>query len=233
MVVAVVEGERVLGRGADVVPARAELRSAGKIGFKFVHRNPRRQDSPALVQQRHAAGREPRGEDQVHGVRLRAVGDARGGDGQKVAVHHVEKIARRKAVGGREDVGLAPADELLSRLHGEAAAGVGGAEAADGEQRTASSAIPPDAAPVARGLLVGVGARVDGAGEAQVGEFVEGLVAEERLADEVGAVVGRRLWIDKRGGLQEAALREVLCVCGGERARRSRSFIARGAAPGW
>ena len=57
-------------------------------------------------------------------------------------------------------------------------------------RRTANSgrrrrAIPPDAAPVARGLLVGVGARVDGAGEAQVGEFVEGLVAEERLADDV------------------------------------------------
>ena len=65
------------------------------------------------------------------------------------------------------------------------------------------------------GLLVGVGTRVDGAGEAQVGEFVEGLVAEERLADDVGAVIGGRLWIDKRGGLQEAALREVLCVCGG------------------
>ena len=79
---------------------------------------------------------------------------------------------------------------------------------------------------------MGIGARVDGAGEAQVGEFIEGFVAEQRLADEVGAVVGRRLWIDNRGGLQEAALREVLCVCGGYE-RRSRSFIARGAAPGW
>ena len=101
---------------------------------------------------------------------------------------------------------------MLSRFYGEAAARVCGAEAADCQQRTASSAIPPDAAPIASGLLVCVRTRVDGAGEAQVGEFVEGFVAEKRLADDVGAVIGRRLWIDKRGGLQEAALREVLSI---------------------
>ena len=50
------------------------------------------------------------------GVRLRAVGNAGRGDGQEVAIHHVEKIARGEAVGGREDVGLAPTDELLAGL---------------------------------------------------------------------------------------------------------------------
>ena len=36
MIVAVVEGEGVFGGRADVIPARAELRAAGKIGLLFV-----------------------------------------------------------------------------------------------------------------------------------------------------------------------------------------------------
>ena len=81
--------------------------------------------------------------------------------------------------------------------------------------------MPPQSRAVS---LVGIGARVDGAGEAQVGELVEGLVAEERLADDVGAVVGRRLRIDQRRGLEEAALREVLCVCGGSDDEQKQEF---------
>ena len=93
--------------------------------------------------------------------------------------------------------------------------GVGGAEAADGEEGTARSAIPPEVAPGAVGLLVGVGACVYGGGEAEVGEFVEGFVAEEGFADGVGAIVGGVWGKSERGGFEEASLREVLCGCGG------------------
>ena len=96
---------------------------------------------------------------------------------------------------GVKDVGLAPADELLAGFDGEFAARVGGAEAADGERRAAAACGPTRIRPeIALGFLVRVGARVDGRRRsAGWVELVEGLVAEERFADDVRAVVGRGL----------------------------------------
>ena len=67
----------------------------------FVRRESRRQHGPALVEQRDAAGREARREDHIDGVGLRAVGDARGGDGQEFVVHHVDESR-----GAKRSVGL-------------------------------------------------------------------------------------------------------------------------------
>ena len=69
----------------------------GKPGRLFGDRDAGRQHGPSLVEQRHAAGSEARREDQVDGVGLGAVGDARGGDAEKIAVHHVEEIARARS----------------------------------------------------------------------------------------------------------------------------------------
>ena len=85
---------------------------------------------------------------------------------------------------------------------------------------TAAGAIPPEVAPGAVGLLVGVHARVYGGGEAEVGEFVEGFVAEEGFAHGVGAIVGGVLGKEERGGFEEASLGEVLRGCGGGRGAR-------------
>jgi hypothetical protein len=62
---------------------------------------------------------------------------------------------------------------------------------------------------------MGVHARIYGGGEAEVGEFVEGFVAEEGFAGGVGAVVGGILGEEERGGFEEASLGEVLGGCGG------------------
>ena len=83
---------------------------------------------------------------------------------------------------------------------------------------------------------MGVHARVYGGGEAEVGEFVEGFVAEEGFAHGVGAIVGGVLREEQRGGFEEASLGEVLRRCGGgeeedeEEAHRS-PVIGRGAGP--
>ena len=194
VVVAVVEGERVLGGGADVVPARAELRASGEVGRLLRDRDAGGEHGPALVEQRNAAGREARGGHDFDGVRLGAVHDAGGGDGEEVVIDDVEEVARGEAVGGVEDVGLAPADELLAGFDGELAARVGGAEAADGEGGALGRAVPPGQAEVALGFEVGIGAEVDAAGEVEIGrQLVEGFVAEEGFGGGVAAVVGRGL----------------------------------------
>ena len=38
------------------------------------------------------------------------------GDGEKLVGRHLEKISRRKAIGGRQDVGLPPANELFADI---------------------------------------------------------------------------------------------------------------------
>ena len=76
---------------------------------------------PALIEQRHAAGREPRHPDQLRTCSSPTwTTAAHTGDGQELGVDDVEEVARRKAVGRRDDVGLAPADELLADIDGEA-----------------------------------------------------------------------------------------------------------------
>src|SRR5207248_800467 len=110
---------------------------------------------------------------------------------------------------GIEQVGLAPADELLADLYGRLAARVRGAEAADVERRPADGPLPP--VEIERGLLMGVGARIDAGGYAKRGERpVEALVAQQALGYRMAAVVGRRLRIERRVQLQEALLLERL-----------------------
>src|SRR5215469_7507939 len=214
MVEAVVEGEAVLGGRADVVPARAVLRCAGEIGRRFLQGNRR---APSLIEQRDTAGSEARLEHKIDRIGRCAVSEARGGDGEELVVDHVEEVARSEAVGRSEDVGLAPADELLAGFHGELAACVGGAQLADGEQRALPGAVEPGEIEVAGGLAVGVEAGVETGGETQVGEFVEGLVAKQGLADDVAGIVGRGIGVKLRRRFQEAALRQLGLCEGGKR----------------
>ena len=61
--------------------------------------------------------------------------DADAGHRQILGVEHIQVVARREAIGRRDDVGLAPADELLAGVDREPAARDGRVEPADRQQR--------------------------------------------------------------------------------------------------
>src|SRR5262249_51398406 len=145
MVEAVIKGERVLRKAADVVPARAILRTAGKVRRHLIDWNPGWEVGPPLIHQRNAAGSEPWGEDEVESVGLRAVGDAGSGDAEEVVIDHIQVVARGEAVGGIQDVGLAPTDELLAGFDGDLAARPDGAHPPDGEWRAGRGGAAPNA----------------------------------------------------------------------------------------
>ena len=66
--------------------------------------------------QRRAARRERRDPDDVEGVRAALVLPASPDDREEFVVCHFEEVARGKAIGGVQDVGLAPANELLAEI---------------------------------------------------------------------------------------------------------------------
>src|SRR5471030_2304948 len=211
VVEAVVERQGVFGDGSDVVPASAVLGGARKRGIQFMNGDAGRKYGPSLVEERHAAGCEAGSTDQVDRVGWRAVGEARGGDAEEIGVDDVDEIAGGEAVGWVEDVGLAPADELLAGFEGELTAGVGDAEAADGEGGTLAGAVPPSQVESPFGFEMSVGACVDGSGEAEVGELVERFVAEERFAGGVGGIVGGGFGVGDGGSFKVPALGELGC----------------------
>ena len=118
----------------------------------------------------------------------------------------------------------------LPSFERQLAAGVSGAQTADGERRPAERAVPPRQPPLPLGLPVGVGAGVDASRELQAGrEFVGRFVAKKALADGMAAVIWRRLRVKQAGGLEKTALREVLAT--GAANRTNQVVIARAAAP--
>jgi len=129
---------------------------------------------------------------------------AHAGDRQELGVDDVEEVAGGEAVSRCEDVGLAPADELLAGFDGEFAVCIGGAQASDVECRAAAGAV--EEREVGAGLLVGVVARVYSGGEAEIGELVESFVTEESISNGVLRIVGRGLRVHERAGLQESTL---------------------------
>ena len=194
-----------------MVPARAELRAAGQARPGVANGHAGGQRDPALVQQRRAARREARRPDQLDRIGLHAQVEPRGGDGQEVVVHHVQEVARREAVGGVENVRLAPADELLAQLERDRPPAVRGAQPAHRKCRPLPLAVLPGEAPGALDLVVRVGARVDPPGQPPVRrELVGGLVAHERRRHRAAPVVRRGLRIEDQPRLQKAAVREVL-----------------------
>ena len=128
-----------------MIPAQAELAAAGIARAGIDDGDAvqlRRQSGPALIEQRSAAGREPRLPDGVEGIGRVGDGYAGGGDGQKIAVDDAAQvILGREAIGGSENVGLAPANDLASDFGGHFAFVNGRAEFAQGERGTLDGAV--------------------------------------------------------------------------------------------
>jgi hypothetical protein len=88
-----------------------------------------------------------RGSQTTSNVSFFACDSADTGHREKVAVDDVQKVARREAIGGRDDVGLAPANELLADVDRDRTACEGRAQASNGDPRTFGAAIAQVDAP--------------------------------------------------------------------------------------
>ena len=127
-------------------------------------------------------------------------------------IDNSQEITGRKPVGGIENVGASPANQLLAGFDVESAAMILRAESANGEKRSLKASILPVKAKVPLHLMVGVGAQIDAAGNLEVGAwFEERFFSEENLADDMTRVVGCRLRVEGGSGFHKAALAEVLC----------------------
>ena len=182
------------------------------------HWRTRRRDNPALVDQRRAAGREPVPHplDRVH-----AEPDARpdAGHRQELVVDDVQEIARREPVRRRDDVGLAPAHELLAGVQREPAAADRRAETPDRQRRPQQPAVGEIHAPARIDLVVGVGADVAAGRELNPRRRLdEHFFAHQQVAGDVDRVVGRVLREIHAGAVDETALRDGLR---GDRLRRT------------
>ena len=91
--------------------------------------------------------------DDVEGVRAALVLPARADDGEEFVVGHFEKIARREPIGGVQDVGLAPANELLAQIDGKRAFSQRGMRMPQRERRALETAIAHVDAPYPLDLL--------------------------------------------------------------------------------
>src|SRR5207253_7332448 len=106
------------------------------------------------------------------------------GDRKELGVDDVQKVARRKTVGRSDDVGLAPADELLAGVDRQRAMREGGGEAPKREARTKRAPIGEVERPLIVDLIVRVRAKIDAGRELQpAGRLDEDLVADEQIAD--------------------------------------------------
>ncbi len=196
-----------------------QLRSAGgSAGHERCARRFGCRHAPAAVRQRKPAWREPRRPDQVDCIGPALVCEPGRADRQEVVVDDVQQIARGEAVGRVEDVGLAPADELLAGLERETAPAERRAQAADAERRAPQPAVGAVEPPLRFHSIVGGRPRVERSGERQPRRRrPERFLANQRLADQLAVVDGGRPEVDEAGPFDEAALAEGL---GGGRQRR-------------
>src|SRR5207249_10444372 len=102
-----------------------------------------REDSPSLLQERHAARRESRRPDDVDCVRALFVCEPRSSDREEIVVDNFKKIARSEAIRRRQDIGLAPANELLAGFESDGAAVVERTQPPDFRERPLQLAIAP------------------------------------------------------------------------------------------
>ena len=102
------------------------------------------------------------------------------GHREELAVDDVEEVARREAIGGVEDVGLAPADELLAGVDGEGAVRDGLGQLAQRQARAPDAAIVEIEVPAIVHLIVRIGADLKSARELDPRRRLEeGLFARE------------------------------------------------------
>src|SRR4029077_10003467 len=120
MIEAVEERQRVLDPAADVRPADAGLRSGRQLGSAVHDREWRgrfRHCGPPLIHEWNAARRESRDPDHFNRVARDLRRRSYAGHREELVVHDVQEIAWSETIGRRDDVGLAPADELLADVN--------------------------------------------------------------------------------------------------------------------
>ena len=98
---------------------------------------------------------------QIERVAARFEHGSRAADGEEVRVDDVEKIARRKPIGRRHDVRLAPADELLAEIGRQRSAMERGREPADRQPRAQRASIRNIKTPRVFNLLVRIRTRIE------------------------------------------------------------------------
>ena len=209
------ERHRVFESFALVSPSKARLRSFREHGAGVDERHGRRlwDGGPALIEERHTARREARHPDRLERFRSVLRHTAHAGDRDEFVVDDVEEIAWRKTIRRVEDVGLAPADELLADVHCEGAVSERGRQPPKGQPRTLDSAVAHVEPPAVLDLVVRVGSQIDAARELHPGRgFDEHFLACEEVAHRLRRIVGSFLREEIEAAVQEPALRHRLGV---------------------
>ena len=178
-----------------MIPANAKSRTPRKLGPEVHQREAFHRcwkHGPAFIDQRRAARREARLPDEVERIRARVVDHARGQNGQEIRIGDGEKILGRKAIGGIQNVGLAPADELLAEIGGQFALRNGCVELAHRQRGTPERAILPIQVQGPLHLLVRIEAHVERSRQSQPGQrLVRSFITKQAVVDGLAAVVGR------------------------------------------
>ena len=214
MVEAVKIRQRKVVAGRRHIPPRAELRAGGKRRVEIdegERRGAGGHSGPAAVEQGDAAWRE-----QGHGHDVQRVDAAHhlhapSCDGQKVSVRHFEKVSRRESIGGRQNVGFPPSDELLAHVRGHAARPERGRGLSNRQRRPLQRAIADINAPLAFHLLEIVEPRIKRRGERQpVCRFVRRLEAHVPLERHTILIARGGLRIRRQSNFRKAAIGHAL-----------------------
>jgi hypothetical protein len=151
--------------GAKHIPSGAVLRSIRKLRVQIDEAGRakclRLKGRPPTPDDRRTARRKRRDPDDVDGVRAALVLSASPDDREEFVVCHFEEIARGKAIGGVQNVGLAPADELLAEIGGQRSLSKRRACMAQRERRALDRPVSHVDAPFAFHLLYRVDSGVD------------------------------------------------------------------------
>jgi len=165
--------------------ATIDNRNSGCVGWN---------SGPSFIEERHSGGRHAWRPHDFKCLRARLRDRAHRSDGHKLRVDDVQKVARREAIGRVDDVGLAPADELLPDIEGERTMREGRCQATHRQRRPTGSPISKIKAPRVVDMVVRACSEVYAAGKLDPGSRLEeGFLTHQQVADEPRRIVDRRL----------------------------------------
>ena len=177
--------------------AETDLRSAWDFAAAVhdAHTGRRRWDGgPALVDKRRPARREQRHPDRVDRVASELDDSADTGDGEELVVDDVQEISRRKTIRWRDDVCLAPADELLANVDRQWAMTERRAQPPDRNRRPQRITIGEINTPACVHLIVRISPEIDAGSKLNPPRRLdEQLVSHEKIAEQPRRIVRRRL----------------------------------------